>query len=98
MSIDIVTPVDGGTAAPAVLPEHEELLRDAFGAPIHDGACVVDADHQVGYVRLGLGTGRGPDSPDWDGWFSVTATRDAHPLSGKVTLGSMVNLIGRASS
>jgi len=32
-----------------------------------------------------------------DGWFSVTSTRDAHPLSGKVMRGSMVHLIGRAS-
>ncbi len=81
----------------AVLPENERFLRDAFGRPLHDGACVLDADRQVGYVRLALGTPRGPDSLYWDGWFSVTSTRSAHPLSGKVTQGSMVSLIGRAS-
>jgi hypothetical protein len=85
-----------GTAM-SVLPENEKYLRDAFGSPLRDGSCVVDADHEVGYVRLEFGTRRGPDSLYWDGWFSVTATRDAHPLSGKVAQGSMVNLIGRAS-
>lgn len=80
-----------------VLPQHAEHLRDAFGAPLRDGSCVLDADRQVGYVRLEFGTHRGPDSLFWDGWFSVTRTRTAHPLSGKVTRGSMVNLIGRAS-
>lgn len=81
----------------AVLPQNEQHLRDAFGALLRDGACVLDADRQVGYVRFEFGTHRGPDSSDWDGWFSVTRTRDAHPLSGKVMRGSMVNLIGRAS-
>jgi len=40
---------------------------------------------------------RGPDSPYWDGWFSVTRTRNAHPLSGKVMTGRMVQVIGSAS-
>ncbi len=79
------------------LPENEKLLRDAFGSPLRDGACVLDADRQVGYVRLEFGTHRGPDSLYWDGWFSVTKTRTGHPLSGKVMRGSMVDLIGRAS-
>lgn len=85
-----------GTSMP-VLPENEKFLRDAFGSPLRDGSCVLDADHQVGYVRLEFGTRRGPDSLYWDGWFSVTSTRRAHPLSGKVMHGSMVSLIGRAS-
>lgn len=83
--------------APQALPQNEKYLRDAFGAPLRNGSCVVDADHQVGYVRLEFGSGRGPDSPYWDGWFSVTATRDAHPLRGKVVNGAMVQLVGRAS-
>jgi hypothetical protein len=82
---------------PAVLPENERFLLDAFGSPLCDGSCVVDADHQVGYVRLEFGSRRGPDSLYWDGWFSVTPTRASHPLSGKLARGSMVNLIGRAS-
>jgi hypothetical protein len=82
---------------PTVLPDNQRYLRDAFGAPLHDGSCVVDAERQVGYVRLEFGTRRGPDSLYWDGWFSVTETRSAHPLRGKVMRGSMVNLIGRAS-
>ena len=82
---------------PTVLPDNERHLRDAFGAPLHDGSCVLDAERQVGYVRLEFGTRRGPDSLYWDGWFSVTSTRNAHPLRGKVMRGYMVNLIGRAS-
>ncbi|KAA1428662.1 hypothetical protein [Nocardioides antri] len=81
----------------SVHPQNEKYLRDAFGSPLRDGSCVLDADRQVGYVRLEFGTRRGPDSLYWDGWFSVTSTRDAHPLAGKVMHGSMVNLIGRAS-
>lgn len=77
-----------------VLPQNEHHLRDAFGSPLRDGACVLDADQQVGYVRLEFGSRRGPDSGSWDGWFSVTATRDAHPLSGKVMNGQLVQLIG----
>jgi hypothetical protein len=81
----------------SVLPQNEKYLRDAFGSRLRDGSCVLDADRQVGYVRLEFGTRRGPDSAYWDGWFSVTPTRDAHPLRGKVAQGSLVNLIGRAS-
>jgi hypothetical protein len=84
-------------AAHAVLPQHERHLRDAFGSRLVDGSCVVDAEQQVGYVRLEFGTRRGPDSPYWDGWFSVTATRGAHPLRGKVMTGAMVSLIGPGS-
>jgi len=80
-----------------VLPQNEKYLRDALGAPLVDGSCVLDADHEVGYVRLEFGTRRGPDSAYWDGWFSVTPTRDAHPLSGKVAHSGTVYLIGRGS-
>ena len=78
-----------------VLPQNEKHLRDVFGSPLDDGACVLDADRQVGYVRLEFGSRRGPDSAYWDGWFSVTPTRHGHPLSGKVLNGSLVQLIGR---
>lgn len=77
-----------------VLPQNEKHLRDACGSPLRDGACVLDADRQVGYVRLEFGSRRGPDSAYWDGWFSVTPTRNAHPLSGKVMNGRLVQLIG----
>ena len=80
-----------------VLPQNEKYLRDVFGSRLRDGACVLDADRKVGYVRLEFGSHRGPDSAYWDGWFSVTPTRSAHPLSGKVTRGSSVQLIGDAS-
>jgi hypothetical protein len=83
-------------AANRVLPQNEKYLRDAFGAPLRDGACVFDADNEVGYVRLEFGTRRGPDSAYWDGWFSVTRNRDGHPLSGKLSNGRLVQLIGRA--
>jgi hypothetical protein len=79
-----------------VLPQNQRYLRDRFGSPIGDGACVLDGDREVGYVRLEFGTRRGPDSAYWDGWFSVTPTRDGHPLGGKVTTGSLVQLIGVA--
>ena len=39
----------------AVIPQNERYLRDAFGSRLHDGACVLDADHQVGYIRLEFG-------------------------------------------
>ena len=79
-----------------VLPQNERYLRDRLGSPIGDGACVLDCDREIGYVRLEFGTRRGPDSAYWDGWFSVTRTRESHPLSGKVTTGSLVQLIGVA--
>ena len=81
----------------SVLPQNEQYLRDAFGAPLRDGACVLDADREVGYVRLEFGTRRGPDSAYWDGWFSVTRTRGGHPLSGKVMNGPLVQVIGRTA-
>jgi len=80
----------------AVLPQNQRYLRDRFGSPIADGACVLDGDREVGYVRLEFGTRRGPDSAYWDGWFSVTRTRGGHPLSGKVMTGTLVQLIGVA--
>jgi hypothetical protein len=80
-----------------VLPQNQKYPLDTFGSPLRDGACVLDADRQVGYIRLEGGTRRSPDPAYWDGWFSMTPRRDAHPLSGKVTCGSLVQLIGRAS-
>jgi hypothetical protein len=79
-----------------VLPQNEKYLRDVFGSPLRDGACVLDADREVGYVRLEFETRRGPDSAYWDGWFSVTRTRDSHPLRGKLERPAG-RLIGRAS-
>jgi hypothetical protein len=84
-------------AANQVLQHNEKYLRDVFGAPLRDGACVLDSDHEVGYIRLEFGTHRGPDSAYWDGWFSVTRTRGGHPLRGKVTNGQLVQLIGRVA-
>ena len=80
----------------AVLTQNEKYLTDRFGSPLRDGACVLDADHEVGYVRYEFGTRRGPDSAYWDGWFSVTRTRDEHPQRGKLATGAMVQLIGSA--
>jgi len=82
------------TRSAAVLPQHERYLWDRFGSALHDGACVLDADHEVGYVRLEFGTPRGPDSAYWDGWFCVTRTRDEHPLRGKLSNGRLVQVIG----
>ncbi|GAB3761496.1 hypothetical protein FB382_003400 [Nocardioides ginsengisegetis] len=77
--------------------QHEHFLRDAFGSPITDGACVLDQDKEVGYVRLASGPGMpGPDSMYWDGWFNVTKTRDEHPLRGKLLNGERVQLLGRS--
>lgn len=77
-----------------VLPQHRKYLRDAFGSPITEGSCVVDNDHQVGYVRLDLGPHLvGPDSASWDGWFNVTPTRCGDPLRGKVMNGELVQIL-----
>jgi len=81
----------------SVRPQNEKYLRDAFGSPLRDGSCVFDAERQVGYVRPGIGTRRGPDSLYWGAWLSVISTRSGHPLSGNVMHGSAVNLFGRAS-
>ena len=81
----------------SVRPQNEKHLRDVFGSELRDGACVLDADRQVGYVRLEFGSRRGPDSAYWDGWFSVTRTRDGHPLSGKVMNGRLVQSLGNRS-
>ena len=56
---------------PSVLPQNEKYLRDAFGSPLHDGACVLDSEHQVGYVRLEFGTRRGPDSARDSAWAPI---------------------------
>jgi hypothetical protein len=80
----------------SVLPQNNKYLRDALGSALSDGACVLDADHEVGYVRLEFGSSRGTDSAYWDGWFSVTRTRSGHPLSGKVMTGHLVQLFGGA--
>ena len=85
------------TAAHRVLPQNEKYLRDSLGSALRDGSCVLDVDHEVGYVRLEFGTRRGPDSAYWDGWFSVTRTRDGHPLGGKLANGRLVQLIGRVA-
>lgn len=80
-----------------VLPQNEKYLRDAFGSTLDDGACIVDAEKEIGYVRFEYGTRRGPDSAYWDGWFSVTRNRGDHPLRGKVLNGSLVQIIGQRS-
>jgi hypothetical protein len=85
------------TQLAAVLPQNERYLRDRFGGRLRDRACVLDADHEVGFVRLEFGTRRGPDSAYWDGWFSVTRGRDDHPLRGKVMNGPLVQLVGDRS-
>jgi hypothetical protein len=82
------------TRLAAVLPQNERYLRDRYGERLRDGACVLDADREVGFVRLEFGTRRGPDSAYWDGWFSVTRGRDDHPLRGKVMNGRLVELVG----
>lgn len=77
-----------------VLPQNKKYLKDAFGRPIIDGACVLDADREVGYVRLDLSpVFRGPDSAYWDGWFNVTRTRHESPLRGKVLNGERVQVL-----
>jgi len=77
-----------------VLPHNELYLRDTFGSTITDGACVLDHDREVGYVRLEPGPGCfGPDSAYWDGWFNVTRTRSEHPLRGKLMKGDLVQVL-----
>lgn len=81
-----------------ILPQNEKYLRDAFGAPITDGACVLDPDREVGYVRLRMSpVNRGPESAYWDGWFNVTRTRHESPLRGKVLNGERVQLLHRSA-
>jgi len=85
----------------SAIPQNHRYLRDAFGSAITDGACVLDNDRQVGYVRLDLGPhcpGPGPDSAYWDGWFNVTRTRTEHPLRGKAMKGELVQLLGGGHS
>lgn len=81
------------------IPQNLRYLRDANGSVITDGACVVDADREVGYVRLDLRPySFGPESPYWDGWFAVTRTRTEHPLRGKVMRGDLVQVVGGGPS
>ena len=76
------------------IPENHRYLRDANGAAITEGVCVIDADREVGYVRLDLRPySCGPESPYWDGWFTVTRTRTEHPLRGKVMRGDLVQVV-----
>jgi len=83
----------------AVIPENHRHLRDAFGSTITDGACVLDHDREVGYVRLDAGPGHfGPDSAYWDGWFNVTRTRTEHPLRGKLSKGDLVQVLRGGSA
>lgn len=80
-----------------VLPQNEKYLRDAFGSPINEGACVIDYDHEVGYVRLDPSPYCfGPASAYWDGWFNVTRTRNGDPLRGKVMSGRLVQILSRS--
>jgi hypothetical protein len=82
-----------------VLPQNQRYLRDAFGSPITDGACVLDHEREVGYVRLELGPCcRGPESAYWDGWFNVTRTRDGSPLRGKAMNGPLVQVLRGGAS
>lgn len=80
-----------------VLPPNEKYLRDAFVSPLGDGACVLDAERQVDYVRLEFGRRRGPDSAYWDCWFSVTPIRNSHALRGKIRNSRLVQRIGSAT-
>jgi len=82
------------TLMTAGLAQNARYLCDRFGSPLRDGTCVVDADQEIGYVRFEFGTRRGPDSAYWDGWFSVTRTRDEHPMRGKLATGEQVQVIG----
>ena len=76
------------------IPQNHRYLRDAFGSAITEGVCVIDADREVGYVRLDLRPySFGPESPYWDGWFAVTRTRTEHPLRGKVMRGDLVQVV-----
>jgi hypothetical protein len=94
-TIDTTTvPAPADPAGHKLMRRNQQFLRDIFGSPLRDGACVLDADREIGYIRLEYGSRRGPDSAYWDGWFSVTRTREAHPLSGKVMNGQLVQLIG----
>jgi hypothetical protein len=80
-----------------VLLRNQKYLRDPAGRPITDGACVIDADNEIGYVRLELApVFLGPESWDWDGWFHVTRTRSENPLRGKLANGERVQVLSRA--
>ena len=82
-----------------VHPLSWKYLRDAFGSAITDGSCVLDYDHQVGYVRLDLGPHVvGPESAQWDGWFDVTPSRHADPMRGKAMRGELVQVVGSRRS
>jgi hypothetical protein len=90
------TVVDLPSQRSEVLLRNQKYLRDAAGCSISDGACVIDADNEIGYVRLQLApVARGPESRDWDGWFNVTRTRSESPLRGKLANGQRVQVLNR---
>ena len=66
-----------------VLPQNEKYLRDAFGSALRDGACILDGDRQVGYVRLEYVARRGLLGR----LVHRHPTRGDHPLHGKVMTG-----------
>ena len=89
--------VDRRSPKSEVLLRNQKYLRDAVGRPITDGACVIDADKEIGYVRLDLApVFLGPESGDWDGWFHVTRTRSENPLRGKLANAERVQVLSRA--
>lgn len=100
MSTDAMTePTLAGAPRPPwrVLVRNEKYLRDPAGRLITDGACVIDADGEVGYVRLRLAPYfPGPESWEWDGWFHVTRTRSEDPLRGKVAHSASVRVLSRS--
>jgi len=64
-----------------ISPHNQRFLRDAFGSVLTDGACVIDSDREIGYVRLQLGPHcPGPDSAYWTGG-STSPLRAAGTLS-----------------
>lgn len=100
MSTDAMTAatvVGRSSQQPRVLVRNQKYLRDPAGRLITDGACVLDADGEVGYVRLQLAPFfRGPESWEWDGWFHVTRTRSESPLRGKLAVSGTVRVLSQA--
>ena len=91
------TVVGRSSLGPRVLVRNQKYLRDPAGRLITDGACVVDADGEVGYVRLQLApVFQGPESWEWDGWFHVTRTRAENPLRGKLARWESVRVLSQA--
>ncbi|RNM16961.1 hypothetical protein [Nocardioides pocheonensis] len=100
MSTDATTAatvVRPSSRGPRVLVRNQKYLRDPAGRLITDGTCVVDADGEVGYVRLQLAPFfLGPESWEWDGWFHVTRTRSENPLRGKLAVSGSVRVLSQA--